>query len=278
MDNSYLPPGSGPQDYERTQEFGPAGSQPGQPGPGGAWNQPAIPPAQAWGQPPRPAGRAPAVTAPRRRRGLAWGAGLALVAVLVGTSAFAVTKLAASNVPAGPTGQAAELNNMLNAPSSPASLSASDSFGREGGGTPATSATTRPCQTRAAKLRTDGHPLAAARALLRCRGALGRLRFVGGLHGTFTFKTKKGIVTLAYERGVIESVSGSNVVVKAADGTTWTWVLESNTVIRQGGKKASSSALSDGQQLFAGGPVVNGTYQARLLVVRASSASPSPAS
>jgi hypothetical protein len=296
MDNSYLPPGSDPQDHERTQEFGPAGAQSPQPGgdpgqawnqpavsPGQAWNQPAVPPGQAWGQPAGPPGQAgrasaPCVPAPRRRRGLWWGAGLALVALLVGGSAFAITKVAASNVPAGPTGQAAALNTMLSNASSPASVSASNGFAEAGSGTPASAAKTGPCQARAAKLKTSGHPLAAARALLRCRGALARLRFIGGLHGTFTFKNKKGITTLAYERGDIQSVSGSDVVVKAADGTTWTWVLESNTVIREGGKKVASSALSGGQQIFAAGPVVNGTYQARLFVARASSASSSPAS
>lgn len=293
MDHSYLPPGGDPQDYGRTQEFGPAGGQPSLRGPAGsgapaghpgqAWSQPAILPGQAWGQSfsyPGQAGRAsaPYGRRPRSGRGLRWGAGLALVALLVGGGAFAVTKLTASNLPAGPTGEAAQLSSMLNAASSPGSVSAADNFAEAGANTPAPTAAKGPCHGRAAKLRTDGHPLAAARALLRCRGALARLRVLGGLHGTFTFKTKKGITTLAYERGVIQSVSGNNVVVKAADGTTWTWVLQSDSVIHQGGKKVSNSALTGGQQLFVAGPVVNGSYQARLLVVRASSASPSPAS
>lgn len=289
MDHSYLPPGGDPQDYERTQEFGPAGAQPslrGPAGPGGpgadpgqAWNQPTAPPGQAWGQGPGYPGRASAPYGPRPRpsRGLRWGAGLALVALLVGGGAFAVTKLAASNLPAGPTGEAAQLSSMLSAASSPGSVSAADNFAEAGANTPAAAAKT-PCHGRAAKLRADRHPLAAARALLRCRGALARLRVLGGLHGTFTFKTKKGVTTLAFERGVIQSVSGNNVAVKAADGTTWTWVLQSNSVIHQGGKKVSSGSLAGGQQLFVAGPVVNGSYQARLLVVRVSSASPSPAS
>jgi hypothetical protein len=75
---------------------------------------------------------------------------------------------------------------------------------------------------------------------------------------------------------VIKSISGNDVVVQAKDGTTWTWVLESNTVVRQDGKKASTSALSSGERVFAGGPVVSGGYDARLIVVRPSSSSSSP--
>jgi hypothetical protein len=109
------------------------------------------------------------------------------------------------------------------------------------------------------------------------------------MHGEFTFETKTGPRTLAYERGVIESVSGSNVVVQAKDGTTWTWVLQSNTVIREHHEKTSTSALSNGEHVFAGGPVVNGGYDARLIVIAANpgstpsaggtpTPSPSPAS
>jgi hypothetical protein len=74
---------------------------------------------------------------------------------------------------------------------------------------------------------------------------------------------------------VIESVSGSNVVVQAKDGTTWTWVLESNTVIHQGGQKSATSALSDGEHVFAGGSVISGGYDAKLIVVKPGSGSSS---
>jgi len=286
MDNSYQPPGGDPRDHEQTQEIGPAGSQSGPwPDPGQAWNQPTVPSGQAWGRPAsgtgQPGGSAqPSVTRPRRRRGLWWAAGLAIVAVLVGGSAFAVTKLAATAGPAGPTGQAAQLNNLLNDASSPQSSSAANNFGETSATpTPTPSATPGTCAARAAKLKANGHPIAAERLLLLCHHPLARLRLIGGLHGEFTFKTKTGTTTLAYERGVIQSVSGSSVVVQASDGTTWTWVFESNTVIRQSGKKTTTSALSDGQHVFAGGPVVSGTYQARLIVIQASSSSaPSPAS
>ena len=109
-----------------------------------------------------------------------------------------------------------------------------------------------------------------------CGHALRRLRLLGGMHGEFTFETKTGPRTIAFERGVIESVSGSNVVVQAKDGTTWTWVLESSTVIRQGGQKSATSALSDGEHVFAGGSVISGGYDAKLIVVKPASGSSSP--
>jgi hypothetical protein len=76
---------------------------------------------------------------------------------------------------------------------------------------------------------------------------------------------------------VIQSISGSNVVVQAKDGTTWTWVLQSNTVIRKEREKATTGALSNGEHVFAGGPVVSGGYDARLIVIVTNSGStPAP--
>jgi hypothetical protein len=111
----------------------------------------------------------------------------------------------------------------------------------------------------------------------RVRWALGRLRHLGGVDGTATFHNKTGFHTLSFERGTIQSVSGSDVVVKAADGTTWTWHLVSDTVVRKSGSK--TSALSAGETVFAAGPVVSGTRDARLIVIRpaGSSSSPTPA-
>ena len=132
------------------------------------------------------------------------------------------------------------------------------------------------CRNRAAKLKADGFPGLAQVVLRRCGHPLRRLRLLGGIHGVFTFETKSGPQTLAYERGVIESVSGANVEVQATDGTLWTWVLQSDTVIRHSGSRVTASALSDGEQVFAGGPVVSGAYDARLIVIRPASASSAP--
>jgi hypothetical protein len=102
----------------------------------------------------------------------------------------------------------------------------------------------------------------------RGRRALARLRLLGGEHGEFTFAAKTGPRTLAFERGTVASVAGSNVSVKAKDGTTWTWTLVGNSVIREDGKREASSTLHAGQQVFAGGPVTGTTRDARLLVIR----------
>jgi hypothetical protein len=88
--------------------------------------------------------------------------------------------------------------------------------------------------------------------------------------GTATFRNKTGFHTLSFERGTIQSVSGSDVVIKAADGTTWTWHVVSDTVVRKNGAKATTSALSAGETVFAGGPVVSGARDARLIIIRPS--------
>jgi hypothetical protein len=203
---------------------------------------------------------------PLRGRVLWWGAGLTLAALLAGGG-----MLAASTQPAaGPTGQAAVLNSMLSSANSPAT-------GAVAGNAVTASATpSAACLRRAARLRAAGHPSAAGLALWRCGRRLLRIRALGGLHGQFTFETKTGARTIAYERGVIRSVSGPDVVVQAKDGTTWTWVLGSSTVIRKKGQRVAASALSDGESVFAGGPVVSGTYDARLVVIRVGSGSTSP--
>jgi hypothetical protein len=182
----------------------------------------------------------PSSSAPgRKKRFLRWGAGITLAGFLAGGGiAFAATS-GGGTAAAGPTGNAAVLNTALTNASTTASTS-----------TAATSATAR-----------------------HARWALGRLRRLGGVDGEFTFHTKKGFRTLAFERGTIESVSGSNVVIKAADGTTWTWVTVSDTAVRQGGKKTTTSALSPGETVFAGGPVVSGAKDARLIIIRKSGSS-----
>jgi hypothetical protein len=112
----------------------------------------------------------------------------------------------------------------------------------------------------------------------RLRWALARLRILGGVDGEFTFHNSTGYHTLAFERGTIQSVSGSQVVVRAPDGTTWTWLIVSDTVVRQNGSKTTTSTLATGQTVFAGGPVVSGTKDARLIVIRPDSGSGSGSS
>jgi len=110
----------------------------------------------------------------------------------------------------------------------------------------------------------------------RVKWALGRLRRVGGVDGEVTFHGKDGYRTLAFERGTIQSVSGGDVVVKAPDGTVWTWTIVSDTVVRKSGAKTTTSTLSAGELVFAGGPVVNGDKDARLIVIRTPKSSTTP--
>ncbi len=180
-----------------------------------------------------PAGPPSPSASARKRRLLRWGAGITLAGFLAGGGiAWAATSGGGTPAASGPTGTAAVLNSALNTASTSAS----------------TAGSTAPAR--------------------RARWALARLRLLGGIDGQFTFHSKTGFRTLAFERGTIQSVSGSDVVVKAADGTTWTWVIVSDTVVRKGGSKTTTSALSAGETVFAGGPVVSGTKDARLIVIR----------
>jgi hypothetical protein len=138
-----------------------------------------------------------------------------------------------------------------------------------GGGASAASASSA-SSARAAALNTALTDAAGNQAdsPARVRWALGRLRHFGGVDGTATFHNKTGFHTLSFERGIIQSVSGSDVVIKAADGTTWTWHVVSDTVVRKSGAKTTTSALSAGETVFAGGPVVSGARDARLIIIR----------
>jgi hypothetical protein len=248
-------------DSHPTEQFGPV--QPGSGGPGSGGS----------GSGGRP---------PRGRPVIRWAAGAAAVAVLAGGAAA----LAAGSGSARPatTSQASALDAVLSSADSPTSAdqaatsptSAAASTAAAGAAAPG-----HPCAKGAAALRAAGRPRLARRAAAVCRGRLGRLRLLlRGEHGQVTYRAKDGTSkTLAFERGKITAVSGTAVTVAAADGTTWTWHLVSDSVVRQDGQKVSASSLAAGQQVFAGGPVLNGTDDARLIVIRpaaaASSASPS---
>jgi hypothetical protein len=169
----------------------------------------------------------------RKKRMLRWGAGITLAGFLAGGGiALAVTggsSPAAVGAPVSGSGEA--MGAALNSELNAASTS-------------------------------------AAVSLPRVRLALARLRALGGVDGEVTFHNSKGYHTLAFERGTIQSVSGSQVVVRAPNGTTWTWLIVSDTVVRQNGTKTTAGALATGQTVFAGGPVLSGAKDARLIVIR----------
>jgi hypothetical protein len=206
----------------------------------------------------------------KRHSAIRWGAAAAAAAVLIGGGA-ALAAGGGSPDPAAPaaasSGPAAELNAVLTAAGSPTTADL-DATSPDPSTSPATG-TQHPCAKAAGVLRAAGHPRAARRARAACRGGARRLALLGGIHGQVTYRGKDGKdTTLAFERGKITAVNGSAVTVQAPDGTTWTWHLVSDTVIRQGGQKASSARLAAGQRVFAGGPVVSGADDARLIVVR----------
>jgi hypothetical protein len=223
--------------------------------------------------PAAPAGPPPAGRKPRRLgRATRWGIGIAAVAVLAGGGvalASAGSSARPSGRAAGLSGQAATLNTVLSSADSPTTAdaaAASPSQTRRSSGRPGAAV----CARAAQQLKAAGRPALARRVRAACRGRLARLRLmVAGMHGEFTFQARKGgVKTLAFERGTVSSVRGGSVTVAASDGTTWTWHLVSDTVVRQGGRKVSASSLADGQQVFAGGPVVSGADNARLIVIR----------
>jgi hypothetical protein len=187
-----------------------------------------------------------------------------------------------------PQSQAAALSAVLNAADAPGTLTLTSAPAAAGStakaaATAVTTAKVRACRRSVAALRAarrTGRPAlirtARAAVIAHCHGLRRRLfRFVllRGIDGQFTFRTKQGALrTLAFERGVIQSVSSSGIVVRAVDGTTWTWDLVSNTVVREHGQKTSASALASGEPVWVGGPVVSGAKDARLIVIRPPSA------
>jgi hypothetical protein len=198
----------------------------------------------------------------RRGRAARWATGITLAGFLAGGGIALATGGGSANA-AGQSSSAAstaQLNALLSASGTSASgtsASGTSVYGTAAYGTAASGAN------------TPGTGLRKARALRR-------LRLLGGMYGSFTFRTKSGDETLAFERGTIESVSRSNIVVRAADGTTMTWQLVTDTVVRDHGK-SSTSKLSSGERVFVGGPVVSGAHDARLVVIRSGGSTSSSA-
>jgi hypothetical protein len=211
--------------------YGPGSTMPGA--------QPPQPPAP--GRPPRGGrGRAAKIAALVVTCGVVAGGAFAVTELVSGpgqTANTASSGTAATS--AGPTGQAAVLNDAL-----------SDASTTTGSST------------------TTGTPAPA-----RIGRALIRLRLLGGMYGQYIFETKKGSRTLAFERGTILSIAGDDVTVRATNGTTWTWVLTSASIVREDGTRTSASSLASGQLVLAAGPVTGTTRDARLVVIRSAAKS-----
>ena len=300
MDNTYEPPDGDPKEQSRpTEQFWPLSQGPGgNPGPGYPYPGDQGPRDQG-GRPGTPGGPG---GGPRRRHPLAWTAGLVAAAALgaggivagvaLAGHASPVASTSAAGPAAGPTGQGAALNTALNSADASSALALTSSSGAAGSGASAGGTAAHPCAAAlktARAARQAGHP-AAARAALRAAGArcrplrhrLFRAALRRGVDGQFTFRGKGGTLrTVAFQRGIVQSASGGTVVVHAADGSTWTWDLVSSTVVRESGQKTTTSALTTGEPVWVGGPVVSGAKDARLIVIRppsgsSAAASPSP--
>jgi hypothetical protein len=128
------------------------------------------------------------------------------------------------------------------------------------------------CTQVAQQLRKSGHPVAAVRLRALCQSPLLRLALVGGEYGQVTFQSKTGPKTLAFERGTVESVTGSQFTVVAPDGITWTWDITASTVFREARQVTTKAALGNGDKVVVGGPVVHGARNAKLVRIRAASA------
>jgi hypothetical protein len=184
-----------------------------------------------------------------------------------------------------PQSQGAALSSVLNAAGTPGTLTLSSAPAATGSAKAVAAARIRACQRAVAALRAarrTGRPAlikAARKAVIaHCRGLLRRPRLfrfalLRGVVGQFTFRTRQGILrTLAFERGVVTSVSGSAIVVRTVTGSTETWHLVGSTVVRVHGQKTSASALTSGEPVWVGGPVISGARDARLIVIRPPSA------
>ncbi|MDR0341885.1 MAG: hypothetical protein LBI49_02020 [Nocardiopsaceae bacterium] len=290
-----------------TQPFwnGPVPPQQPRYGPGGFPRQPA--PGTAGPGQHDPRGRRPAWhwTAGIAAAGLLAGGGAIAGVSLAGNSLPAALSSAASPASATPasggaepagagtagtTGQAAVLDAALNSADSPSAPSYLDSSGNvaslstaagttgaAGAAGAAAARHARRCLRARAAARIAGRPRLARAIRAACRHPVLRRLALRGVHGEFTFRTKSNsFKNIAFERGTIQSVSsGSNIVVRASDGTTWTWELVSSTVVREKGSKTSASSLAAGDRVWTAGPVVQGAKDARLVVIRPGTPAPS---
>ena len=121
------------------------------------------------------------------------------------------------------------------------------------------------CAKLAAKLRSADHPAAAMRLHAFCTNPLVRLALVGGEYGQVTFQGKTGPKTAIFERGTVESATGSVITVKAPSGTTWTWDLLTSTIIRAAGQGTAQAKPAIGDRVLVVGLAASGVRDARLI-------------
>ena len=90
-----------------------------------------------------------------------------------------------------------------------------------------------------------------------------------GMYGQVTFHGQQRDGDARVRAGQGQSSSGGHLVVQAANGTTWTWNLASNSVVRERGKhRVRPARWPRGQRVFVAGQVVGSSKDARLVVIR----------
>ncbi len=269
MDNANQPPGPPPRDPSSTQPFR---FTPGWPGGAEGYGPPRWDPQQPGGPGPRqPGGQGPQSAGgpgPQGRPGksgrlLRWAGGIAAVALLAAGGTLAGLKLAASPASAAPANSASAM--ALNGALGSSAASGLAGCRLAASGTPAGS-------TSAGGTSAGGTSAGSRARAGRCRH-LRLLHLVTGMYGQVAFHGPNGTVTFAFERGRVQSSSGGHLVVRAVSGTTWTWNLTSNSVIRSGGKHLPASALSGGSWVFVAGQVSGTSKDARLVIIRAANGS-----
>jgi hypothetical protein len=206
------------------------------------------------GRPPRWSARTKRIITTSAAGAVLLGSGTAIGIALTGGASASTTSPPVSTATNGPAAT----------PST--STSASTSTGTSNG--TATGTGTSRCTRLVEELVLGNHLKLAARLHALCTHPLLRLALVGGEHGTVTFNSKSGPVTAVFERGTVESDTGSAITVTAQDGTTWTWDLVTNTVVRQDGKAAT---VGTGDQVFVVGTQVSGVNNARLIRIHSTS-------
>lgn len=82
-------------------------------------------------------------------------------------------------------------------------------------------------------------------------GVAGRLR--RAVHGDFVVPTRKGFVTVAFDRGFVQSVSGDTLTLregtKKATYKTVTVTIPSSALVRNNGTRSSLSSLKPGEHV-----------------------------
>jgi hypothetical protein len=96
----------------------------------------------------------------------------------------------------------------------------------------------------------------------RWGAAIGR-----GLHGEATVQRKDRFHVRTWQRGEVTSVSPTNVTVRSADGTAWTWATHAGTTVRKNKEKAAVSSLAKGDRLFVFGERYGATRTAKMIRV-----------